>query len=82
MRRHECDDWESYAAYNKFEAMYGSQEAIKNIKQKFEVEYFAAGLVLAFSTHKRRNLEFSNKNQWLLVGIIRLDESRQSTLDF
>lgn len=78
--RHVCDDWETIAAYNKFERLYGERQAIDFLKAKYEEQYFNAGLVLGFSTHKRRNLEFSGKNQWLLVGLIRLDESSQSDL--
>lgn len=77
---HECDDWETSAAYNRFESDYGQKRAVEILKEKFEAEYFRAGLVLAFSTHSRRNIEFSEKNQWLLVGLLRLDETSQSSL--
>lgn len=78
-RNHECDDWETSAAFNRFEAGYGSNQAVQFIKQKFEEQYFNAGLVAAFSTHSRRNVEFGMANQWLLVGLIRLDETSQSS---
>lgn len=81
-RTHECDDWETSAAFNRFERMYGRTRAVAALKQKYEDEYMSAGLVLGFSTHKRRNQEFGAKNQWLLVGIIRLDEIHQSSLAF
>lgn len=77
---HECDDWETSAAYNKFERLYGPDEALKNLKEKYEEQYFRAGLVLGFSTHKRRNVEFGTENQWLLVGMIRLDFNDQGAL--
>jgi hypothetical protein len=79
-RSHECDDWETSAAYNRFSRMYGAAEAVRILKQKYEDEYFRAGLVLGFSTHSRRNVEFGTQNQWLLVGIIRLDETSQTAL--
>lgn len=79
-RLHECDDWETSAAFNRFEREYGPKEAIQILKRKYEEEYFKAGLVLGFSTHSRRNIEFGDQNQWLLVGLIRLDESAQSSL--
>lgn len=79
---HECDDWETSAAFNRFSRAYGEQKAIEIIKQKYENEYMKAGLVLGFSTHKRRNAEFGSQNQWLLVGMIRLDRSEQSSLGF
>jgi hypothetical protein len=81
-RSHECDDWETAAAYNRFERQYGPEEAIKILKGKYEDEYMKAGLVLGFSTHKRRNAEFGTQNQWLLVGIIRLNSTSQGALDF
>lgn len=81
-RSHECDDWETAAAYNRFERQYGPEEAIKILREKYEHEYMKAGLILGFSTHKRRNAEFGTQNQWLLVGMIRLNAATQGTLDF
>jgi hypothetical protein len=81
-RTHECDDWETAAAFNGFERLYGRAQAIENLKSKYEDEYMKAGLALGFSTHKRRNAEFSDRNQWLLVGMIRLDVVKQQSLSF
>lgn len=81
-RLHECDDWETSAAFNRFERLYGRTDALKALKQKYEDEYMKAGLALGFSTHKRRNAEFSTQNQWLLVGMIRIDVVNQISLDF
>jgi hypothetical protein len=78
-RSHECDDWETSAAYNRFERDYGRTQAIEILKRKYEEEYFKAGLALGFSTHSRRNAEFGSQNQWLLVGLIRLDQSNQTS---
>lgn len=79
-RSHECDDWETSAAYNRFEREYGRARAVEILKQKYEEEYFKAGLVFGFSTHSRRNVEFGTQNQWLLVGLIRLDQTDQGSL--
>lgn len=79
-RKHDCDDWETSAAFMRFERAYGRHEAIAALKKKYEDEYMTAGLVLGFSTHKRRNAEFGAQNQWLLVGMIRLDETRQTSM--
>lgn len=79
-RSHECDDWETSAAYNRFERTYGQNEAIQALRKKYEDEYMRAGLALGFSTHKRRNAEFNTENQWLLVGMIRLNEVSQQSL--
>lgn len=77
---HECDDWETAAAFNRFDRLYGEERAVKNLKSKYEEQYFDAGLVLGFSTHSRRNIENNTDNQWLLVGLIRLDDSLQGDL--
>lgn len=78
--RQECDDWETVAAFNRFEREYGEARALEILREKYEEQYFKAGLVLGFSTHSRRNKEFGTRNQWLLVGLIRLDETAQGSL--
>jgi len=80
MHRQECDDWETSAAFNRFDHKYGEKRALEFIKDKYENQYFNAGLVLGFSTHSRRNVENGTNNQWLLVGLIRLDETTQGCL--
>ena len=77
---HICDDWETVTAFERFERMYGEELALKYLKEKYEEQYFEAGLVLGFSTHSRRNVEYGARNQWLLVGLIRLDETNQKQL--
>lgn len=79
-RKHESDDWESAGAFFNFRREYGEEQALSLLRQKFEEEYFTAGLALAFSTHSRRNVTNGIPNQWLLVGIIRLDETPQPDL--
>lgn len=79
-REHDCDDWETSTAYIRFCREYGEAKAIEILKSKYEDEYFAAGLVLAFSTHKLRNVTRGTDNQWLLVGLIRLDDHPQGDL--
>ncbi|WP_298307256.1 hypothetical protein [uncultured Erythrobacter sp.] len=79
---HVCDDWETVAAFNRFEYEHGEETALRLLKEKYEEQYFSAGLVLGFSTHSRRNIEYGSKNQWLLVGLIRLDETDQGQLAF
>ena len=80
LHRQECDDWETASAFNRFDRMYGETDAIANLQEKYEQQYFKAGLVLGFSTHSRRNAENNAKNQWLLVGLIRLNEASQGSL--
>lgn len=78
--RHDCDDWETSAAFNRFDRKYGEELALRYLKEKYEEQYFSAGLVLGFSTHSRRNIENATRNQWLLVGMIRLDATDQASL--
>lgn len=79
-RQHECDDWETTSAFQRFNREHGETRAIEILREKYELQYFTAGLALAFSTHKRRNQTRGATNQWLLVGLIRLDENNQSDL--
>lgn len=78
-RKHVCDDWETSTAFNRFERKHGRQKALGILKKKYS-QYMNAGLVLAFSTHSRRNVTFGTENQWLLVGLIRLDPSPQGDM--
>ncbi|MDJ0614172.1 MAG: hypothetical protein QNJ29_10890 [Rhizobiaceae bacterium] len=80
VRNHTCDDWETSTAYMRFLRMYGHEKAIRVLKQKYENEYFNAGIALAFSTHSRRNVTNNVENQWLLVGLIRIDDETQGDL--
>ena len=78
---HICDDWESVGAFFNFRKRFEDEaKALRTLKEKYEVEYFNRGLALAFSTHSKRNIHFGTKNQWLLVGLIRLDETSQADL--
>lgn len=74
-----CDDWETSATYFRQERALGQAAAIESVRSIFHKQ-FDAGMVLAFSTHSRRNVTYGTKNQWLLVGMIRLDESDQADL--
>ena len=78
-RNHICDDWETAQAFKRFRGEYGEAQALELIKQKYD-DYFERGLVFAFSTHSRRNVTYGTRNQWLLVGMIRLDFDAQAVL--
>ena len=64
---HQCEDWETIAAFRKWSLRYGDASAIERLTAKYE-EYFRRGVVLAMGTVTKR------PRQWLLLGIIRLDE--------
>jgi hypothetical protein len=74
-RRHTCDDWETSTAFFRRRSALGSEvEALKSLKATYEDEYTEKGVRFALGTHKRR------QDQWLMVGILRVDDSSQSEL--
>ena len=78
---HVCDDWETSTAYFvRRRANPDDETALNSLKTTYESDYLRAGVALAFSTHSRRNVTYGNTNQWLLVGIIRIDETPQGDL--
>jgi hypothetical protein len=75
--RHTCDDWETSTAFNVRRNSTGSDNlALLSLKNTFEVDYFLNGMVFGFGTHIRR------PNQWLLVGVIRVDIEETGSLIF
>lgn len=76
-KRHsnECLDWEAPAAYLRF-SDYGKnpKAGIARLESEYGDRYPKAGMAFALGTHSRR------PTQWLLVGVIRLDESDQFPL--
>lgn len=74
-REQTCDDWETSTAYRRRFGKLGVEEAaLKSLKHTYEIEYMNKGVRLALGTHSRRN------NQWLLVGILRVDDHVQGEL--
>lgn len=45
LRHHECDDWETSSAYLRFRRDYGEEQAVNILRDKYEDQYFKAGLV-------------------------------------
>lgn len=78
-RHHTCDDWETSTAFFRFQRSKGEQEAIREVSRVYQ-EFFEKGLALAFSTHSYRNKHYAKSDQWLLVGMIRLNRTDQGTL--
>ena len=76
IHNHTCDDWETSAAFFRRRERHGEVEGLKSLKKTYEEEYPAKGMRFALGTHSRRN------DQWLLVGVLRVDENRQMGLDF
>lgn len=69
-----CDDWETSAMFYNFQNRYGENEALAIMDKTFNEEYPRKGMAFAMGTHSRRS------QQWLLVGVIRLDEIAQMPL--
>ena len=71
-----ADDWETTATFFNFRKRYGEQAAVTEMRKIFGVDYPAKGVVFAMGTHSQR------PKQWLLVGIIRLNETDQGFFEF
>jgi hypothetical protein len=72
--QHECGDWETIATFTKWRTQYGEERAIRDLTTKYNEEYQSKGMVVALGTmHKR-------PRQWILLGIIRADETEQRDL--
>jgi hypothetical protein len=69
-----CGDWETAAAFFNLRKKYGDEGALEHLRTTYEDRYFKDGVALALGTVKKR------PQQWLLLGIIRLDETRQPLL--
>jgi hypothetical protein len=73
MHNHTCDDWETSTAFFRRRDKLGETEGLKSIKATYENDYVSKGIAFALGTHARRP-------QWLLVGVLRLDEAVQGEL--
>ncbi len=71
-----CDDWETSTAFSVRRDFKGEQGALDSLRETFEIEYPQKGMRFALGTHSRRS------SQWLLVGVIRVDEADQGELAF
>ena len=69
-----CGDWETSATFFKWRKSYGEQEALVRLKDTYENRYAKKGLAFAMGTVAKR------PKQWLLLGIIRMDEIFQPAL--
>lgn len=68
-----CQDWEIDATFYKWKKIYGEEKALKEMLRKFGDEFPEFGITFAMGTH-------SIWKNWLINGIIRLDESDQGFL--
>ncbi|MBF0353841.1 MAG: hypothetical protein HQL43_01215 [Alphaproteobacteria bacterium] len=70
-----CDDWETAAMFFRFEKEYGEQKTLQMMQKTFEVDYPAKGMAFAMGVHSQY------PKTWLLVGVLRLDDTPQASLD-
>jgi hypothetical protein len=69
-----CGDWETSATFFREEKKSDTNSALRRIELVFGQEYPRKGMVFAMGTHSLY------PKTWLLVGVIRLDETPQSDL--
>ena len=71
---HLCGDWETTAAFWNLSRSHGEEQALKHLDSMYNEQYQEKGLVLALGNMARR------PQTWLLLGVIRLDISVQTSL--
>jgi len=69
-----CDDWETAATFYKRRQTMSVKDALLSLERTFGEEYPNKGMAFAMGTHSRR------PEQWLLVGVLRLDRQKQLSL--
>jgi hypothetical protein len=74
--RMQCGDWETSAAYWNISRSQGERAALDHLSKTYNEEYPRKGVVFAMGTLKKR------PGQWILLGVIRLDETQQESFDF
>ncbi|WP_421791080.1 hypothetical protein [Hyphobacterium sp.] len=75
-RSHTCEDWETTTTYQRrLNETRNADMAFNWLKEKYENDYRQSGVVFALGTH------LVYQKTWLLVGIIRLNEENQPSLN-
>ena len=69
-----CGDWETGATFFNLRKSYGDHGALEHLRTACEDRYARDGVVLALGTVKKR------PKQWLMLGVIRLDETETPLL--
>lgn len=73
---HTCDDWETSTAFFRRRKEHGELGALASLRSTYENDYLSKGMRFALGTHSRRN------TQWLLVGVLRVDDPGQADFGF
>lgn len=69
-----CQDWETETTFYNWSKLYGEEEALDRMSENFGEKFPKKGMLLAMGTHSLRQV------QWLINGVIRLDEIKQLNL--
>lgn len=69
-----CQDWETEATFFRRRSETDEQRALAWMQNMFGAEYPKRGMALAMGTHRYRS------DQWLINGVIRLNEETQASL--
>jgi hypothetical protein len=69
-----CGDWETAAAFFNLRRRYGEEAALRHLSEQYNVVRPGRGMVLAMGTVKKR------PDQWLLLGVLVLEDSPQAAL--
>ena len=69
-----CHDWEMEATFFRRRQGHTEREALASMAETFGQDYPRKGMLLAMGTHSRRS------EQWMIVGVIRLDPITQGAL--
>lgn len=69
-----CGDWETSATFFKWRRSYGEASALARLRHVYETDYPAKGVAFAMGTVAKR------PRQWLLLGVIRMEEVIQLRL--
>jgi hypothetical protein len=75
VHNHTCDDWETSTAFFRRRERHGEADGLQSLKITYEDDYPKKGMRFALGTHSRRS------DQWLLVGVLRVDENSQLGLN-
>lgn len=71
---HTCEDWETTAAFWNLKKRNGRDYALSHLDRMYNHEYQENGMILALGNMAAR------PQTWLLLGITRLDDSKQGLL--
>lgn len=66
-----CHDWETSAAFYNLSERYSEKQALDHLSTEYNERYPKAGMAFAMGTHSQ------HPEQWLLIGVIRLDDDKQ-----